>query len=422
MLASIEEAIAEYRAGRMVIVMDDEDRENEGDLCMAAEKVTPEAINFMAREGRGLICLPLTERKLAELGLPMMVKENSAPLGTAFTVSIDARHGIGTGVSARDRSTTILTAVADGAGPAAIRTPGHVFPLRARDGGVLVRTGQTEASVDLARLAGLKPAGVICEIMNEDGTMARLPELARFAERWNLKLVTIADLIQYRLRNDSLIHRVAESRFASRYGGEFRAIVYRSDVDGGEHLALVKGEIDPEVPTLVRAHAEYLPGDVFATVRRNTGELLHRSMEIIAREGRGVVLYLKREQGSEMLAPRGEGGGEESETGDATKPSTMATVRLKAFREYGIGAQILRDVGVGKIRLISNYSRRLVSLPGYGLEIVDLVPLDVNPEHPTDEPESSVPVATDGETSAAEPPPPSRSASRSGRKAQAPQP
>ena len=378
-LASIEEAIAEYRAGRMVIVMDDEDRENEGDLCMAAEKVTPEAINFMAREGRGLICLPLTERKLSELGLPMMVQENSAPLGTAFTVSIDARD-VGSGVSASDRAHTILTAVSDSAGPADIRTPGHVFPLRAREGGVLVRTGQTEASVDLARLAGLKPAGVICEIMNEDGTMARLPELRRFAERFSLKIITIADLIQYRLRNDSLVHRVAESRFSSRYGGEFRAVVFRSDVDGGEHLALVKGEICPDEPTLVRAHAEYLPGDVFATVRRNTGELLHRAMEIIAREGRGIVLYLKREQGSEMLAPRGDTGGESTEPSDATKPSTMATVRLKAFREYGIGAQILRDLGVGKIRLISNYSRRLVSLPGYGLEIVDLVPLGVPAE------------------------------------------
>jgi 3,4-dihydroxy 2-butanone 4-phosphate synthase / GTP cyclohydrolase II len=392
-LASIEEAIAEYRAGRMVIVMDDEDRENEGDLCMAAEKVTPEAINFMAREGRGLICLPLTERKLAELGLPMMVKENSAPLGTAFTVSIDARRGIGSGVSARDRAQTILTAVADGMGPEDIRTPGHIFPLRAREGGVLVRTGQTEASVDLARLAGLKPAGVICEIMNEDGTMARLPELALFAQRWQLKLITIADLIQYRLRNDSLVHRVAESRFTSRFGGEFRAIVFRSDVDGGEHLALVKGEIRADEPTLVRAHAEYLPGDVFATTRRNTGELLHRSMEIIAQEGKGIVLYLKREQGSEMLAPRGDAGGEPSEGGDATKPSTMATVRLKAFREYGIGAQILRDLGVGKIRLISNYSRRLVNLPGYGLEIVDLVPLGVTSEPSGRPPLAAAPAA-----------------------------
>jgi 3,4-dihydroxy 2-butanone 4-phosphate synthase/GTP cyclohydrolase II len=382
-LATIEEAIAEYKAGRMVIVMDDEDRENEGDLCMAAEKVTPEAINFMATEGRGLICLPLAEQKLAELGLPMMVAENTAPLGTAFTVSIDARRGIRSGVSASGRATTIHTAIRDGASPGDIKTPGHVFPLRARDGGVLVRTGQTEASVDLARLAGLKPAGVICEIMKADGTMARLPDLKRFAQKFNLKLITIADLIQYRLRHDSIVHRVAEARLSTRYGGEFKAYVYRSDVDGGEHLVLVKGSVRADEPTLVRAHSEYLPGDVFAYVKRNTGELLHRAMKIIDAEGRGVILYLKRERGSEMLAPRGESASREAEAQDARKPSTMSSVRLKEFREYGIGAQILRDVGVGKIRLITNYPRRLVSLPGYGLEIVDIVPLDVLPEAPS---------------------------------------
>ena len=384
-IATIEEAIAEYKAGRMVIVMDDEDRENEGDLCMAAEKVTPEAINFMATEGRGLICLPLTEQKLHELGLPMMVSENTAPLGTAFTVSIDARHGVGPGISARDRAKTILTVVADGAAPSDIRTPGHIFPLRARDGGVLVRTGQTEAAVDLARLAGLKPAGVICEIMKSDGTMARLADLKRFAARFDLKLVTIADLIQYRLQHDSLVHRVAEAPITSRYGGEFRACVYRSDVDGGEHLALVKGDLRPDEPTLVRAHAEYLPGDVFAFVKRNTGELLHRAMQIIAEAGKGVVLYLKREQGTEMFEPRGDTGGAD-ENPDAAKPSTMSSGRLKEFREYGIGAQILRDLGVGKIRLISNYSRRLVSLPGFGLEVVETVPLDVTPSASADEP------------------------------------
>ncbi len=377
-IATIEEAIAEYKAGRMVIVMDDEDRENEGDLCMAAEKVTPEAINFMATEGRGLICLPVTGQKLRELGLPMMVAENTAPLGTAFTVSIDARHGIGSGVSARDRAHTILTAIADGATPNDIRTPGHVFPLRARDGGVLVRTGQTEAAVDLARLAGLKPAAVICEIMKPDGTMARLADLKRFAARFNLKLITIADLIQYRLRHDSLVHLVAEAPIVSRYGGEFRACVYKSDVNDGEHLALVKGDIRPDEPTLVRAHAEYLPGDVFGYVKRNTGELLHRAMQIIADEGKGVILYLKRERGTDMLEPRGDGTGAD-ENPDARKPSTMSSARLKEFREYGIGAQILRDLGVGKIRLISNYRRRLVSLPGFGLEVVETVPLDVAP-------------------------------------------
>ena len=379
-LNSIDEILDDFRQGRMVVIMDDEDRENEGDLCMAAEKVTPKAINFMATEGRGLICLPLTARKLAELGLPMMVAENTAPLGTAFTVSIDARHGIGSGVSAADRSRTIQAAVAAGAGPHDISTPGHVFPLRARDGGVLVRTGQTEAAVDLARLAGLKPAGVICEIMKPDGTMARRDDLEVFARRWNMKLVTIADLIQYRLNHDSLVHRVAEARLDTRYGGEFRAVVFRSDVDEGEHLALVKGDIRGDEATLVRAHAEYLPGDVFGATDRNTGALLHRAMEIISTEGRGVVLYLKREQGSEMFAPRGEST-RPGEDVDPTRPSTRSEGGLKKFREYGIGAQILRDLGVRKIRLISNFNRRLISLPGYGLEIVETVPLDlpVNP-------------------------------------------
>ena len=374
-IASIEEAIAEYRAGRMVIVMDDEDRENEGDLCMAGEKVTAEAVNFMAMHGRGMICLSLTEEKLAELGLPMMVRENTAPLGTAFTVSIDARRGIGSGVSAADRAHTVQVAVREGAGPADLRTPGHIFPLRARRGGVLVRTGQTEASVDLARLAGLGSAALICEIMKADGTMARRPDLEIFADRFGLKLITIADLIEYRLRHDSLVHRVAECRLSSRYGGEFKAVVYRSDVDGGEHLALVCGEIRPDVPTLVRAHAEYLPGDVFGSLRRNTGAVLHRAMERVAAEGAGVILYLKREAGSDMFAPRGDPRGVGVEDEDMQRPSTMSTGNLKVFREYGIGAQILRDLGVSKIRLLSNYRRVLVSLPGYGLEIVETVPV-----------------------------------------------
>ncbi len=374
-LASVEEAIAEYRAGRMVIVMDDENRENEGDLCMAGEKVTPEAVNFMATHGRGMICLSLTEEKLAELGLPMMVRENTAPLGTAFTVSIDASRGIGRGISAADRATTVQAAVREGAGPSDLRTPGHIFPLRARRGGVLVRTGQTEASVDLARLAGLQPAALICEIMKADGTMARRADLEDYAARFGLKLVTIADLIQYRLRHDSLVHRVAECRFNSRFGGDFRAVVYRSDVDGGEHLALVRGEIRSDVPTLVRAHAEYLPGDVFASLRRNTGAVLQASLERIAAEGCGVVLYLKREAGSEMFAPRGDARGIGAEIEDITRPSTMSSGSLKVFREYGIGAQILRDLGVGQIRLLSNYRRVLVSLPGYGLEIVETVPV-----------------------------------------------
>ena len=373
-LVSIEEAIAEIRAGRMIVLMDDEDRENEGDICMAAEKVSPEAIAFMARYARGLICLPLTDEKLADLGLPMMVTENSTPLGTAFTLSIDARRGIGSGISAADRATTILTTVRDGAGPGDVTSPGHVFPLRARRGGVLVRTGQTEGSVDLARLAGLKPAGVICEIMNDDGSMARLPDIERFAATHNLKIATVADLIQYRLRHDSLVHRIAEARLPTRFGGDFRAVVYRSDVDGGEHLALVRGEITPDQPTLVRAHAEYLPGDVFGYTKRDTGSVLQQAMQIIADEGRGVVLYLRREEhGVDLFT------GVEGSTG---QPSTNPGLRLNEFRDFGIGAQILRDLGVGKIRLLTNHPRRLVSLPGYGLEIVERVPLSATPTAP----------------------------------------
>ena len=373
-LVSIEEAIAEIRAGRMIVLMDDEDRENEGDICMAAEKVSPEAIAFMARYARGLICLPLTDEKLADLGLPMMVAENSTPLGTAFTLSIDARRGIGSGISAADRATTILTTVRDGAGPGDVTSPGHVFPLRARRGGVLVRTGQTEGSVDLARLAGLKPAGVICEIMNDDGSMARLPDIEQFAATHNLKIATVADLIQYRLRHDSLVHRIAEARLPTRFGGDFRAVVYRSDVDGGEHLALVRGEITPDQPTLVRAHAEYLPGDVFGYTKRDTGSVLQQAMQIIADEGRGVVLYLRREEhGVDLFT------GVEGSTG---QPSTNPGLRLNEFRDFGIGAQILRDLGVGKIRLLTNHPRRLVSLPGYGLEIVERVPLSATPTAP----------------------------------------
>ena len=376
-LVSIEEAIAEIRAGRMVILMDDEDRENEGDLCMAAEKVTPEAIAFMARYARGLICLPLTEEKLEEIGLPMMVAENSAPLGTAFTLSIDARRGVTSGLSAADRATTILTAVREGAAPGDLVSPGHVFPLRARNGGVLVRTGQTEGAVDLARLAGLRPAGVICEVMNEDGSMARLAELQRFAAEHKLKIATIAELIQYRLRHDSLVHRIAEARLPTRFGGDFRAVVYRSDVDDGEHLALVRGTISPDEPTLVRTHAEYLPGDVFGYSRRNTGAVLQRAIQVIAAEGKGVILYLRRAEHGLDLFTEGDG-----QSQPATEPSTDPATRLRDFRDYGIGAQILRDLGLGKIRLLTNYPRRLISLPGYGLEIIECVPLSVGSPAP----------------------------------------
>ena len=332
-VVGIDEALAELRAGRMIILMDDEDRENEGDLCVPADRVTAEHVNFMATHGRGLICLSLTEQQCDRLGLPMMVSENRAPLGTAFTVSIDARQGIGRGLSAADRATTIRTAARPDAVATDVVTPGHIFPLRARRGGVLVRTGQTEGAVDLARLAGFSPAGVICEIMRDDGTMARLPDLQAFAARHSLKIATIADLIHYRSRHDSLVHRMAEARITSRYGGEFRTLVYTTDVDDGEHLVLVKGDIRPDEPTLVRPHVEYMPGDVFGYRERDTRSLLHRAMERIAAEGRGFVLYLRRERrGLDLFAAAPTDGG--------TGPSTSLPSRLSTFRDFGIGAQL----------------------------------------------------------------------------------
>jgi len=377
-VGAIEDAIADIKAGKMVILMDDENRENEGDLCMAAEAVTPEAINFMAKYGRGLICLTLSEEKIRDLALSMMAADNRAPLGTAFTVSIDARHGIKSGISAADRAHTILTAVADGARPEDLTVPGHIFPLRAKRGGVLVRTGQTEGSVDLARLAGMKPAGVICEIMKDDGTMARLSDLERFAATHDVRIYTIADLVQYRLRCDSLVHRVAEAKLNSRYGGDFRICVYHTDVEDGEHVVLIKGDIRADEPTLVRAHAEFVPGDVFSLAERDTSALLHEAMQTIADAGKGVVLYLRRNgRGTELLDGSR---GREASRGrkvKASNPSTDPSTQERDFREYGIGAQILRDVGLGKIRLLSNFPRNLVSLPGYGLEVIDCVPLKV---------------------------------------------
>ena len=370
-ISPIEDAIADIKAGKMVILMDDEGRENEGDLCMAADQVDAAAINFMAKYGRGLICLALTEDRIRELGLPMMVNENKAPLGTAFTVSIDAKVGVVSGVTTQDRATTIRTATRPETGPSDLVTPGHVFPLRARRGGVLVRTGQTEGGVDLARLAGLTPASVICEIMNEDGSMARLPDLEAFSAEHDMKICTIADLITYRLQWDSLVHRVAEAVLPTQYG-EFQAYAYSSDVDPGEHLALVRGDVKPDDPVLVRAHTEYLPGDVFGSIKRDTGALLRRSMELIAREGKGVIVYLRREgQGAELLGGR-------SQAAAPNAPSTKSSDRAMEFREFGIGAQILRDVGVGKIRLLTNNPRRLVSLPGYGLDIIEAVPLEID--------------------------------------------
>ena len=375
-IATIEEAIADIREGRMIILTDAEDRENEGDLCMAAEKCTPEAIAFMAKFGRGLICLPVTEKTARQLGLSYMVSENTAPLSTAFTVSVDARRGITTGVSAADRSRTILTAIDERSGPEDLGTPGHVFPLIARPGGVLVRTGQTEGGVDFSTLAGLHPSSIICEILNEDGTMARLADLEAFAARHDLKIATIADLIEYRLQNEKLVHRVGEARLPTRYGGEFIAKVYTSDVSPGEHLVLVKGEVRPDEPTLVRVHSQYLPGDVFGFLERDTGALLRRSMELIEEEGKGVILYVRQDRAhldiSEIIAAK-----ERSESLPAGTP-TPGTSPTMSYRDFGLGAQILRDVGVRKMKLLTNRSPKLVGLSAYGLEIVSTVPLKVD--------------------------------------------
>jgi len=369
-IATIEEAIEEIRRGRMVVLMDDKNRENEGDLCMAAEKVTPEAINFMARHGRGLICLPLTEEKVKQLALPMMVSENTSPFGTAFTVSIDAAEGISTGISAADRAHTIQLTIADDAVPEDLVTPGHIFPLRAKKGGVLVRAGQTEGSVDLARLAGLKSAGVICEVMNDDGTMARLPDIEKFAAHHGLKVVTIADLIQYRMQNDCLVYRVASARLPTRFGGDFQAVVYNTHVDQSEHLALIKGQISPHEDTLVRVHSKYVPGDVFGFELLNTGAVIRHSMEMIAQEGKGIILYLQTEgkelRPARMTYPRVDG--------RRKRDMNLSFVYQADFREYGIGAQILRDLGVRKMRLITNNRRNLVGLSGYGLEVTALIP------------------------------------------------
>ncbi len=366
---TIEEALDETRRGHMIILMDDEQRENEGDLTIAAEKVTPEAINFMAKFARGLICLPMSADRISRLGLNMMVGDNQAPLGTAFTTPITARRCVGRGISAQDRATTILQAVREDASGSEFITPGYVYPLRAREGGVLVRTGQTEGAVDLARLAGMKPAGVICEILREDGTMARRADLVEFARAHGLKIVTVADIIEYRLRNETMVQRIAEARLPTRFGN-FKAIVYRNLVDYTEHLVLVMGEVDSQRPILVRAHREYLPGDVFGYSGRNTRELLRAAMERIASSGEGVLLYLKRE--SNAIANELNGGNGRKAV---KRPSTRYGATEADFRDYGIGAQILRDVGVRKMIIMSDATPRLANLPGYGLEIVDSVPL-----------------------------------------------
>jgi 3,4-dihydroxy 2-butanone 4-phosphate synthase / GTP cyclohydrolase II len=375
--ASIEEAIEQFRQGRMVIIVDDEDRENEGDLAIAAEKVTPAMINFMAKHGRGLVCLALSEERCRALELPLMVEDNTSPFGTAFTISIEARGKITTGISAADRAATILTAIDPATRPEDLLRPGHVFPLRARKGGVLKRAGQTEASVDLAALAGLTPAGVICEIMNDDGTMARVPDLTEVARLHGLSMITVSDLISYRLRHETLVRRVAAPQLPTVYG-DFRIYAYRSDVTEEEHVALAMGDIQPEDPTLVRVHSQCLTGDIFGSARCDCGVQLEQALQKIAAEGKGVLLYLLQEGRGIGLINKLRAYELQEQGHDTVEANERLGFRPDQ-RDYGVGAQILRDLGVRKMRLMTNNPSKYIALDGYGLEIVDRVPLEVPP-------------------------------------------